>query len=426
MANWSLPALTSSYTNFVDEVKNRDSDLAVGLDPALVTPSNVLTNTIRWSSAASKWQKYNGSTWADLSATFAIAITGNAGSVTNGVYLDATQTLTNKTLTSSAFNGSVGATTPSTGAFSNLSYTGTLTGGTGIMNFGSGQFVKDANGNVGIGVTPSAWGANFKAIESAGNAAAVFAAANINGVSIASNTYNNNTNWIYKTTGAAAYYSVNTGVHQWYNAPSGTAGAAISFTQAMTLDASGNLGLGTSSPDSKLVVSAAGDTTIKIAPSSAGTARLILKGAGGGAAAITSVENGFYFNTEDSAVYIFNTGSTERIRIDSSGNLIANASVTGYWKVPVGTTAQRPTGASGMIRYNSSVGKYEGYSASAWASIGGGATGGGADEVFVENGQTVTTNYTLSTNKNASSVGPITINAGITVTVPSGSTWAII
>jgi len=58
--------------------------------------------------------------------------------------------------------------------------------------------------------------------------------------------------------------------------------------------------------------------------------------------------------------------------------------------------------------------------------IGGGATGGGGDEVFVENGVTVTTNYTLSTGKNASSVGPITINAGITVTVPSGQRWVVL
>jgi hypothetical protein len=47
-------------------------------------------------------------------------------------------------------------------------------------------------------------------------------------------------------------------------------------------------------------------------------------------------------------------------------------------------------------------------------------------EVFVENGVTVTTNYTLSTNKNAESVGPITINSSIAVTVPSGQRWLIL
>ena len=55
-----------------------------------------------------------------------------------------------------------------------------------------------------------------------------------------------------------------------------------------------------------------------------------------------------------------------------------------------------------------------------------GAQGGGADRVFYENDQTVTTNYTITTNKNAMSAGPITVNNGITVTVPNGSTWTIV
>ena len=46
--------------------------------------------------------------------------------------------------------------------------------------------------------------------------------------------------------------------------------------------------------------------------------------------------------------------------------------------------------------------------------------------MFYENGQTVTTNYTLTTNKNAVSAGPITINSGVTVTVPSGQSWVIV
>jgi Coiled stalk of trimeric autotransporter adhesin len=99
---------------------------------------------------------------------------------------------------------------------------------------------------------------------------------------------------------------------------------------------------------------------------------------------------------------------------------------TGAIKIPVGTTAQQPTPATGMIRYNSTLGQFQGYYASAWASIGGGATGGGSDQVFVLNDQTVTVNYTIPTGKNASSAGPITINTGITVTVPDNSTWVIV
>ena len=96
-------------------------------------------------------------------------------------------------------------------------------------------------------------------------------------------------------------------------------------------------------------------------------------------------------------------------------------------ELPDGTTGQRPgSPVAGMIRYNTSLVQFEGYKNSVWGAIGGGATGGSSDDVFYENGQTVTTNYTLSTNKNAVTAGPITINSGVTVTVPSGASWVVV
>jgi hypothetical protein len=101
-------------------------------------------------------------------------------------------------------------------------------------------------------------------------------------------------------------------------------------------------------------------------------------------------------------------------------------STTASIRLPNGTTAERPgSPTSGMIRYNSDTGSFEGYTTT-WGSIGGGATGGGGDQVFQENELTVTTNYTLSTGKNAMSVGPITIDSGVTVTIPSGQRWVIL
>jgi hypothetical protein len=95
--------------------------------------------------------------------------------------------------------------------------------------------------------------------------------------------------------------------------------------------------------------------------------------------------------------------------------------------IPVGTTTQRPsTGVQGYIRYNSTLNRFEGYANGAWGQLGAGATGGGSDNVFVENSLTVTTNYTIAAGKSASSVGDLTINSGITVTVPSGSRWVIL
>jgi len=100
---------------------------------------------------------------------------------------------------------------------------------------------------------------------------------------------------------------------------------------------------------------------------------------------------------------------------------------TGQLDLPAGTTAQRSGSPnSGMIRFNTTLTQFEGYNGTAWGKIGGGATGGGSDDVFYENGQTVTTNYTLTTNKNAVTAGPVTINFNVTVTVPTGSTWVVV
>jgi len=122
-------------------------------------------------------------------------------------------------------------------------------------------------------------------------------------------------------------------------------------------------------------------------------------------------------------------GSSDSITINAATATIPNNlnfSGTGSITVPNGTTGQRPgSPAAGMIRYNSTSGTFEGYTSS-WGSIGGGATGGGGDQVFIENELTVTTDYTLSTNKNALSTGPITINSGVTVTIPSGQRWVIL
>jgi hypothetical protein len=99
---------------------------------------------------------------------------------------------------------------------------------------------------------------------------------------------------------------------------------------------------------------------------------------------------------------------------------------TGAIKIPAGTTAQRPTAVTGQIRYNSTNGQFEGYNGTAWGQLGGGATGGGADTVFVENSQSVTVDYTITANKNAISAGNITIDTGVTVTLPTDSRWVIV
>jgi len=124
----------------------------------------------------------------------------------------------------------------------------------------------DSSGNVGIGVTPSAWLAAVKALDIGSNALAAYSGG------ITHNAYFDNTDsrWEYKGTGSATFYSVQGGLHSWYVAASGTANAAITTfsSAAMTLDASGNLLVG---------LATAGTTaakTIQIANGTAPTANV--------------------------------------------------------------------------------------------------------------------------------------------------------
>jgi hypothetical protein len=133
----------------------------------------------------------------------------------------------------------------------------------------------------------------------------------------------------------------------------------------------------------------------------------------------------------------WNNGS-EQMRLTTSGNFGVGTSGSNIPAVkfavfstdaallPVGTTAQRPTGATGYIRYNSDLASFEGYNGTSWGSIGGGATGGGTDHIFYLNDQTVNTSYTIPFGQNAGTFGPITVAAGATVTVQAGSTWSIV
>ena len=109
-----------------------------------------------------------------------------------------------------------------------------------------------------------------------------------------------------------------------------------------------------------------------------------------------------------------------------TGTVIHN--YTGALRLPVGTTGQRPgSPATGDIRFNSTTTSAEIYNGSEFTAVGGGAgaTGGGNDEVFFESDTNVTTNYTITSGKNAHTVSPV-INSGVTVTVPSGSLLVII
>lgn len=129
---------------------------------------------------------------------------------------------------------------------------------------------------------------------------------------------------------------------------------------------------------------------------------------------------------QDSVVTVGDTGAVAGVStLGMSGDLTMSG--TGQIKVATGTTGERSgTPSTGMFRFNTSLTRFEGYNGTAWSGVGTGAVGGSADLVFFENDITVTADYTITTNKNAMSAGPITINSGVTVTVPSGSVWTVV
>ena len=91
------------------------------------------------------------------------------------------------------------------------------------------------------------------------------------------------------------------------------------------------------------------------------------------------------------------------------------------------TSSTRPSPATeGQIVYETDTNLYFGYNGSDWVSVGGGAKGGGTNQVFYENETNVTDDYTINTGFNAMSAGPITVDGGVTVTVPDGSVWTVV
>ena len=202
----------------------------------------------------------------------------------------------------------------------------------------------DSSGNMGLGVTPSAWGSGWTALQIRDGGPSIWSDGGDRSF-FSTNTYFNGTNRIYTTSGPALEYVQDSGGHSWKVAPSGTAGNAITFTQAMTLDSSGNLLVGGTTAygtfslygsmgtqcgfTSNSSLPAVGTSTvageIRGFGSSGATADngFLRLSAGGGTGSYKSfIDLTGYFN--DSAItniIRFGTGNTERMRIDSSGNV---------------------------------------------------------------------------------------------------------
>ena len=185
---------------------------------------------------------------SNLDSNFVTPVTiGNASvALGNTITTIGNLTLTNPTIIGGTSNISSTSITNGTSNVTILSSGGAVN----IATNGTTAMTIDTSQNVGIGTTPSAWGSGYKVIQ---NTAGFFGNYQTSTMIVGQNFYDSAAgSFKYVANGLVSKYEQAGGGHAWYNAPTGTAGNAVSFTQAMTLDSSGNLLVGTTTATSTL------------------------------------------------------------------------------------------------------------------------------------------------------------------------------
>jgi hypothetical protein len=209
-----------------------------------------------------------------------------------------------------------------------------LNGSDGALGFygnSATRMVIDTSGNLGLGVTPSAWISAYKGFDIGTTTSLYGRTDSTMEFALALNGYRASSgSWLYRNNGAAARYNQNSGTHWWDVAPSGTAGNAISFTQAMTLTAAGNLGVGTSSITSGFKLDVLGDARFSDV---AGDDGVELGWSAGGSA-------GFVQAYDRGASAFRDLSLNNAVTISSSGNVgIGTSSPSGKLQVKQANTA---------------------------------------------------------------------------------------
>ena len=216
-------------------------------------------------------------------------------------------------------------TNPITGT-GTTNYLPKFTGASALGN----SLLQEGTNVIGVGVTPTAWGTGYSSLQVSNTSLFGSSALDLN---LASNMYLDNVGYKYISSGYATLYNQYQGKHFWSTTGSGTAGDAISFTQVMTLDASGQLGIGTTAPQ------------VELALFNASTPRFHLQNTASG----TTTTDGLQLALAGSDVYIWNfengntlfgTNNAERMRITSSGNVLIGTTTDSGYKLDVNGTAR--------------------------------------------------------------------------------------
>ena len=244
--------------------------------------------------------------------------TGNAATATalqtaraiNGVNFDGTAAIT----VTAAAGTLTGATLASGVTASSLTSVGTLTG----LTVSGTTSLATTSGNVGIGTTPSAWSAIVVAQFKGG----FVGSQNSSYLYTGQNTYFNGTNFIYSTTAAVTMLEQSFGAFVFYRAASGTAGNTVSFSESCRIDSSGNLLIGVTSAS----YSSANRGVAILGGSASGLLGFQIGGVAKGY--VAHFDSSMQIWNEVASPILFGTSATERVRIDSSGNLLVGRTTT--------------------------------------------------------------------------------------------------
>ncbi len=327
------------------------------------------------------------------------------------------------------------------------------TAGNGFRVYTNGNNLRatiDASGNLGLGVTPSAW-SGVRALQVGAAASLAGFTPTGEGMYLSSNAFFNGSSWIYQTSAFASQYVQLSSIHRWYTAPSGTAGNAITFTQAMTLDASGNLGVGTTSPSRRLSV--VGTTDIISYSNGTTTGYLYSDNNGVGLFnGATATGTGIYARTSNildlyyngsiglrlnnlGRVLIGSTGdSGEQLQVTGTAKITGastfNTSVTSPYFLATGTLPAHQTNA-GVFQYFSNGVSIRAYGATAGTGFIRFLTGGGGGSADTERmvidatGNVAVDTNTLFVDATNNRVGIGTVSPAVALEIAGASTQQV-
>ena len=211
-----------------------------------------------------------------------------------------------------------------------------------LKNAAGNGLTLDTSANLGLGVTPSAWAGNFRATQ-IGQGAYIAGRTDAVALYMGSNGVWNGSSDRYIANGFATDYYQAIGGHVWRTAPSGTAGDPITFSQSMTLDASGNLMVGATSS------SAIANKNIDV--NGTGDSALVLRVGGTTTAYLYSIASQAILGTVGALPITFHPNGTERARITSGGELLLGTTNTIYGSIPGKFTSCSATAGSAGLFY---------------------------------------------------------------------------